>query len=285
MLNPLAGTVRTHHSNGTASLNRADFRPINTLLGTVDITFANLYHSLPINQQRSSERLWQPGHAPEPNIEMILEADGYNVVLQYIRPLVYMDEERAILPASTIVMVLHAVDINESVPEDPADRSNRREVLLDFQLAFTMHTGETVILSPSRKISDFRGAQIYFDPFESEEHAERILSSNFRSLELIINDALIRAENITVRIDLDQYHSDDLTIETTLRQYFTRANADKERYSFALIAYERLDQNHRALIRELWYDETGERIIVTSEIFGNMDPLFVIMYDINIGLY
>jgi len=253
--------IRSHTTTAGDVLNRATFHPINFFDGVVDFTFYRVFTALPIGRTVNAAQLFMNR---EQDNHIIFETGGYRVVLQHIVPHTF-DPARTALDSLRLTM--YAVDLNAPVPE-PDDRSNRREVLVDCRLVITMWDGTVVEMDGVDGRSMDVGADIFFKP---GEYTEQILNRQFRSIELVVNEALIRIENITVRVDLDQIVSAGGAFERHVKSHFNRLNADKHRYSVAVVMYERLGSNHRALIRELWYDETGVQHIVTSEIYGFVD--------------
>jgi hypothetical protein len=263
-IHPLSTGVRTHFAANGDILYRADFHPINFYEGVVDFTFRRLFTTLPINAAVNAVPLM---NNLNPNNHVVFETGGYLVTLQFITP--HLND--------TWRMFLHSIDLSVPAPEDPSDRSNRREVLIDCHLVITMPNGERVILHGTDARSRDIGSDIFFRPGDSPQYAELILAGQYRNMELVVGDALIRTDDINIRIDLDQIVGEGRVFERDIKHHFTRNNADKERYSVAVVMFERLGRNHRALMREIWYDAAGERHVRTSEVYGYVDPYLLDM--------
>ena len=257
-IQPIFSDVSLYERNG-GYLGRMDFRPINHLPGVVDMVFSRVFADLPINQRASAAQLF---NNLDPENFISFEVGGYTVVLERI--LVHVD--------STLRLVLHAFETNAEV-EGPDDRSNRREVLLDSHLLFAQPDGSFLVLNATGGQSRDVGANVFFDPRESpyfDTILTAVFGGHFHRFYIVANDALIRIEDISIRLDMDQLADDNDGFKDHLRVHFSRENADRERYSVAVLAYERLGSNHRALVREIWYEANGVYHIVTREIYGQV---------------
>jgi hypothetical protein len=243
------------------TLFRADYKPIRQLSGTLDLAFTRLFYELPINQQANPSNLY---YNLDPDNNITFDVGDYRIILE--RMMIYTDK--------SFWLIFHAIDINAPVT-DESDRSNRREVLLDVQLLLTLTNGQTVTLNAANGRSSQIGANVFFLPSESD-YAELILAGQermqYRSMQLVVNSALVRIDDLTVKLDLDLLYprEDTAHVERDIKIHLMNDNRDKERYSAAVIAYEKLNDYHHAIIREMWF-ENGEWQIVTSEVMGIVD--------------
>lgn len=263
---PLTERPMMYDLNGQR-FSRANFRPISHLPGLVYFVLSRVFTEFPIDQTVGAAQLIN--NLSLDNV-IVFDAGGYHVVL-----------ERILLhPDSSLRLVLHAYDPAAEI-EGPTDRSNRREVLLDCQLIVTLATGEVIVLDATDGVSRDIGANVFFRP-EDEQHAAAIISGQFTGMEIVAHDALIRADDIAVRLDMEQLSG--FTTESfvyNLERHLTRAGADRERYSVSVISYQMLDGYYRAVVREVWR-ENGAYQVVTRELYGYVSRFLMELHEDNL---
>ncbi|MDR1706317.1 MAG: procyclic acidic repetitive family protein, partial [Clostridiales bacterium] len=266
-IGPLRQEDVNYGAVGGGTMYRMDFRPINYLTGSVRFTFSRLMLNLPLGVTADARPLLRNLN---PELYAVYEAGEYAVVLE--RVLTYTD--------GSYQLVFHAEDTT-AVVEGPGDRSNRREVLLDCEAVITLHSGEQVSLPGVDGQSKAEGSNVFFKVQDSP-YAQEIAAGQIRSFEINIKSVLVRVPDIAYEVDLDSAFVTGQAFPDTLRAQLIATNTEKEDYSVSVVAYEEMGDNHRAVVRELWKDESGEYRVTTREVAGFIDPYGLILNTDNI---
>lgn len=236
---------------------RMDYRPVDNLSGTVTFTLSRMFKELPISCEIDGMSLF---YNNDPEKYVSFETGGYRIVLERI--LIYTDD--------SYQLVFHAEDLG-IIADDPDDWSNHKELLLDCELILTLSNGEKTTLSATGGRSKDAGANIFFSVDENP-YVEMIKAKRVAGIEISINSALVRLDDIKAEIDLDSGYSGMAVLSDNIKTRFGIVNNNYEDYNVNLLCYEGGGSNLWALLREMWTDENGVTHLATREIAGFVDP-------------